>query len=576
MIVGPSLHIVIIETGSIQAFIFNTNKQILNVGASDLVRRLGEEWVTEALREISVDARPPLVAASGKTVLLLEGGIARQVISLVTSRALREAPGLTVWGTIGEMPVEEDLSDVADRLDDAYREHAALRSHIPSPMLRHPLLPFLQPDSYTGAPASLLERANGGPIDGTAPAQGKTRSYAVDIQWKAGKEGRDRLQKKLRSAISELDSTTDNGGAIVSEASLVNGDGVRNNGWVGIVHADGNGIGRLFFELKDTSAGADFLQKQWELSMALDAVTWKAFASAVVDVQETHPGESEWLLPIVVGGDDVTVVVNGKLVYDFTVSFLRHFEEEALESEGIQNALGGASSDTPGSAARNRLTASAGIAVVSPHHPFSHAYELAEELCKNAKQTKTWLRRGIGDNKDEMVAMPARSALDAHVLFESSLRSLEQVRDSLVVHHDVQDRKKVLHLWAGPITLPADDGALVDVHRYQLLAEFMDAIRPPGTDRKSVLPWGAAHVLRTAMLEGGVSLERAKMQILKAVDALNDPDRHRVLESLFDTHLVVDPGAVGPVGANEFSRLLTALDLVDLEQGTAAGRKGSS
>ena len=175
-----------------------------------------------------------------------------------------------------------------------------------------------------------------------------------------------------------------------------------------------------------------------------------------------------------------------------------------------------------------------------------------------------------------MVAMLARSALDAHVLFESSLRSLEQVRDSLVVHHDVQDRKKVLHLWAGPITLPADDGALVDVHRYQLLAEFMDAIRPPGTDRKPVLPWGAAHVLRTAMLEGGVSLERAKMQILKAVDALNDPDRHRVLESLFDTHLVVEPGAVGPVGANEFSRLLTALDLVDLEQGTAAGRKGSS
>ena len=61
------------------------------------------------------------------------------------------------------------------------------------------------------------------------------------------------------------------------------------------------------------------------------------------------------------------------------------------------------------------LTAAAGIAYVKPHHPFSAAYGLAEELTASAKRWKRAAGREV-------------SSLDLHVAFESTLTDLAGLR----------------------------------------------------------------------------------------------------------------------------------------------------
>lgn len=109
------------RTGSNQAFIFETNKQRLQVAASRLVHELGHHWVPEALEGVGRAVRH-VVKASGKAAILTSPEVGRQVIEIVTRRAALEGAGIDVWGVIGTKPVADDLSDAGERLHQAVSE----------------------------------------------------------------------------------------------------------------------------------------------------------------------------------------------------------------------------------------------------------------------------------------------------------------------------------------------------------------------------------------------------------------------------------------------------------------------
>ena len=77
---------------------------------------------------------------------------------------------------------------------------------------------------------------------------------------------------------------------------------------------------------------------------------------------------------MVVGGDDLTVVCHARLALPLVRAFALAFEEQTAVQPTVNAITGGG------------LTAAAGIAYVKPHHPFSAAYGLAEELTASAKQ----------------------------------------------------------------------------------------------------------------------------------------------------------------------------------------------
>ena len=132
---------------------------------------------------------------------------------------------------------------------------------------------------------------------------------------------------------------------------------------IAVIHADGNGLGKLVPLLGD--ALSDF-------SVALDIATKKAFDNAQDDSMDIRD--------VILGGDDMTVICNANNALTFIQRFLVNFEKETEKIKAIQTLKEEDEIDF------SKLTACAGIAYTNEKYPFHYAVDLAEELCKEAKK----------------------------------------------------------------------------------------------------------------------------------------------------------------------------------------------
>jgi hypothetical protein len=173
---------------------------------------------------------------------------------------------------------------------------------------------------------------------------------------------RDRLAERLLG---------DGGGAFVED---IVGFG---EGYVAVVHVDGNAVGRRVQRL-----GGD-LEALSRFSEALGRATQDAAQDAVRALaRRGDDGEGPaggggrsspiQARPIVLGGDDFTAIVHGRFALPFTERLLRRFEEATSAVERRRDLGDG-------------LTACAGVAFVKPGWPFHAAYALSESLCRAAK-----------------------------------------------------------------------------------------------------------------------------------------------------------------------------------------------
>lgn len=390
--IDMSWRLLVIKSGGNQHYIFGTNKRRLNVGASYLLT-LMPEWIDEAAEPFRGDVHH-LVSVSGVAQLLVRTpDLAREIIRSVTRQALTLAPGLEVWGWYEQDPAPQDAT-LAERLRTALRRMEQRRSQLPSPLSRFPMTPFSQPCAVTGEPAEFDTRGGFrfGPND---PVRLSPRA---NVQHDYSRRGLAYTRNLMR---------VENRHAIVSEDRL--DEGVDDDGWVAIVHADGNGFGQMLADLGlATDSPADYPHLLKEVSDRLSSVALTALNQAVAQVLVDAPKEQGWLLPLIVGGDDLTAIVNARLARPFVTAYLRAFEEASAADEILRvvarKVLGS-----------DHLTACAGIAVVKPTMPFHQAYDLAEGLCRSAKSVKRTLSTPV-------------SAFDVQVIHEAAGRDVEDIR----------------------------------------------------------------------------------------------------------------------------------------------------
>lgn len=500
------MHWVVIRTGGNQRYIFESNKRKLNVGASSLVARL-PEWVREACK-----GRPDIQAVvniSGVAQLLVpDVDTGRELVRGVTERALNEAPGLEIWGHVDSIPANEadDGSGIpfAESLSRAVRSHEAHRAFVAPASLRFQSTPFSARCSMTGLPAT-DDKVNDG-----------TQRLAVSAVAKAKYDANQTGLSSIRSRLG------DHGGL----RSAKNLDKNLGKTWTAVVHADGNGFAQLLIALSQRDKFRDdFVDRLRELSAALEEIGVQALRDAL-DALDPNPSE-EWILPLVVGGDDLTAIVDAKQARRFAASYLSAFEARTASNPVIAD-LAKAVLKTDG-----RLTACAGIAIVKPGHPFHDAYARAEQLCRAAKESKT--------------ATPAVSAYDIQVFHESTGRSLDEVRSDLRVAGP-QDGTD-LDLWPGPIVVGESE-------KYITHNALQDDVL--GLSAGDVLTSSEWHRFRSSLTAGGPGLKRAREAILARLrdnpDAVNRGrlDQAKQLLSTLDSV--------------ERTSLLTTMDLVDVEE----------
>ncbi|MFM7886835.1 MAG: Cas10/Cmr2 second palm domain-containing protein, partial [Pseudanabaena sp.] len=446
------MYLVLIETSGNQNYIFSTNKLKENIGASDLTYRSGTKWVLEAVAEVTKsnylslwtvdgkqlaknlmnpDLNPPInsanskgaeivLAASGKAILIVkEEKKAKDIIKYVSTASLTKAPGLEIYGTFEKFDWDKDkLGEINQKVHDL---SLCGKSQKPSSHLRFLRLPVIDECKTSGLPASESRKNPEGELD----AISEVSKFKQDQQPKAF----ERIQTLIGSHY----------GAFTTESDYT--DNIeKGSDWLAVIHADGNGLGEIFLRFHDhikatdAQKNRDYIDKLRRFSLALDDCTLGAFRTALEKVPQLSqrpdykPQCKEGVLrlvPLVLGGDDLTVVCDGRYALNFTYEFLKAFEEETAKTEYYGGIIGDVAKEALNV---GRLSACAGVAIVKLHFPFSVAYELAESLMKSAKTVK----KNVTDPNDDKKPYPC-SALDFHVLYDSSNVDLGKIRDKLVV-----------------------------------------------------------------------------------------------------------------------------------------------
>ena len=203
---------------------------------------------------------------------------------------------------------------------------------------------------------------------------------------------------------------------------------------VAVIHIDGNGVGGIMKDLndsKDRVAPAEFQEEigcgrddpdalrrfLLVVNERLQNAVEHAFAAAWTRIDElSHRDDKRAgrehaaipVVPVILGGDDVTVITSGDYALPFAAAYLRYYEE-ATRSDPILRYL-----TPPEGQDTGPMTAAAGVAIVKRNFPFHIAYELAEKLVDRAKK--------VGKT-----TQPPCSTLDYHVLFDTTVLDASEI-----------------------------------------------------------------------------------------------------------------------------------------------------
>jgi hypothetical protein len=165
---------------------------------------------------------------------------------------------------------------------------------------------------------------------------------------------------------------------------------MANESHIAIVHADGNGLGEVLRVVNSAASklsDSDYIKLYRSFSDGLEKATVLSCQRACEDVLEQHVVNNVVpARPIVLGGDDLTLIVRADLALNFTQAFTEAFEaettvflqqlKEQIAQFDEQSAL----------ALPDYLSVCAGLSFIKPSQPFAQSYQLAESLCDQAKK----------------------------------------------------------------------------------------------------------------------------------------------------------------------------------------------
>ena len=406
----------VLDTSGIQDYLFGTNNLRQNAGASYLADCATRQWVhmmldtvigegahnvlnlddiehpfdeTKTIQTEGVQAEV-IYAGGGNTAILFKDHMqAKAFTTKLTRKVLLDAPDLK-------------LLIAHHRFDWLGKPLGSKDGVVQLVMDQLQILKQSQP------PAQPL-RGLGVTVDcvfTTRPAVGydpQSRPVAAEAwaKYRASDRAGERLLKFLETSIDKKQY------CIPSDFEDI-GSSHEESSYIAVVHADGNGMGKRIKAIQDAYAtvaqNPDYVQAMRAFSLSLQKAAHVALnatikyliqhilpnkdadinghliyqigqnaeATNTLELQnEKHTGKRYLpFRPIVYGGDDLTLVCEGRLGLQLAAYYLQRFTEQTL-SDG------------------KKAYCRAGVAVTHAHYPFALAYELAESLCKSAKWALT-------------------------------------------------------------------------------------------------------------------------------------------------------------------------------------------
>jgi hypothetical protein len=380
----------------IQNFIFQTDNLKEIIGASELV----ESICKTQFDEFAVVGKP-IVNAAGNIKHIFESREAcEKAVLNFPKKVVLLAPGITISQAVVQMTGgNKDYETAAFELEKRLRtqRNKSMRS------------------TTMGLLGMQRSRSTGLPVV-------EVKEY-IDVETKA--KIKEYIDAATSAKIKHVDDTAlvekcfgklDEGFKTTNKIDLLTG----NNNWMAVIHIDGNGMGQI---VQSISKNPDQLH---EFSEALEVATSVSAIQAFNEIK-LQDGVVP-LRPIILGGDDLTMVCRGDLAMVYTLAYLRAFEDKTNSLSKIMHVAG---------LNHNNLTACAGVAFVKASYPFHYAYDLAESLCLYAK---------IDSKKFATDNLPPSSVL-FHKVQDSFMEDFDAIKERVL------QPQKTLSLMHGPYYL---------------------------------------------------------------------------------------------------------------------------
>ncbi|QPL05118.1 MULTISPECIES: hypothetical protein [Actinomyces] len=435
------MHLVMLETNGNQRYVFSSPRLRESIGASYQLTRL-RMWTEDALRDTRVaeDSTQWVSRSSGKVIVRVDTqDQATAVISHVTRRAITEAPGMDISGVWVDMETRTHVD--AEALKAVHARAAEYALSRPPALARFSQMPFLARAKDSVLPA--------------APPLGACDEAKEDRTETLSLPARVKRHLALTSKENLLDRVRIEGGLpddqlardVLMLERMLQPIGPENSpapskenfptlSRIAVIHIDGNGVGTIMKDLDaamkrvphgifekvldckpdDPDALRRFLL---EVNVRLDDAVSQAFVTAWRKVAAWAEADAEAagrtstavpVVPVILGGDDVTVITSGDYALPFAAAYLEDYECRTGEDDLLRHLSTLDDAEPDG----GPMTAAAGVAITGRNYPFHIAYDLAERLVTMAKR--------VGK-----ASAPARSTLSYHVLFDSTVLDAEQV-----------------------------------------------------------------------------------------------------------------------------------------------------
>lgn len=368
-----------LDTLQIQTFIFSSNR-LKDIVAGSL---LAEEAVSKGILEtFAKKCDGEIIFSAGGNALLRFPDLdqAKSFLTDFSRHTLETLPGLEILGCHQEYQFGNAIEGI----------FGILKKMADAKLRRTPSLPLLglgvtEICSQTGLPADHTHDQN----DDRDPCVHRSISIRRNLDLK------NRIKKRWQKFLPQTKSDFEL--EFPLELDFI-GRSHGDTSLLGVIHIDGNGIGKrienwlkssgqekktddvLFREYREFSAGLNKVAEgAMEKTIAMIAASAKHMAGkSGPGIGNGHRLEfplhrkensKEYYLPIrpiVCGGDDLTIVCDGRIALSVAAIVLDAFESTPVPHLG-------------------KVTASAGVAITWAHAPFIKSYKLAEELCKSAK-----------------------------------------------------------------------------------------------------------------------------------------------------------------------------------------------
>ncbi|MCX7991564.1 MAG: hypothetical protein N2999_05985 [Proteobacteria bacterium] len=376
--------VLIFDVTGIQRYIFGSNRLIENLGASYTVSECFNSFLKETLKGMNLsiehfdswrDNRSSLlknnphlkyevVYLGGGNIILIttDKAIADDITRRFTKDLLIKAPGLSVASAFIEVDYESFFNEY-----DSYNGLIFEKLNI----AKNSQVVINKPYNF-GITAECPRSGDTAEI-----YYSKDKCYISSVSYvkiKNSQEAKKRIEEEYKGLFQDKFCFTDDLENLWQSKDSDN--------HIAVVHIDGNNMGRRFRKIKTVAE----LRK---LSIMVENITKNSFRALLesiiekIDILSSALGRTDIPLydnkkilpirPIIIGGDDITFVTDGRLGIYFAKIFMSTFED-----------LGKSLLDEDGEG----LTCCGGVAIARTKYPFYRVYNLSEELCASAKSYK--------------------------------------------------------------------------------------------------------------------------------------------------------------------------------------------